>query len=107
MEKMDNKSRQMPYSETEEYLDNLVSRVTDKAVEAGKTQKKSFRPLWIAASLAAAAAILLFVLIGRGVEKAEGPIDKYLASLSDEELLQLSSYEIEEWEEADAYQIEY
>ena len=106
MEKMDNKSRQMPYSETEEYLDNLVSRVTDKAVEAGKTQKKSFRPLWIAASLAAAAAILLFVFIGRG-ENTEGPIDKYLASLSDEELLQLTSYEIEEWEEADAYQIEY
>ena len=106
MEKMDNKSKQMPYSETEEYLDNLVSRVTDKAVEAGKTQKKSFRQLWIAASLAAAAAVLLFVFIVRG-ENTEGPIDKYLASLSDEELLQLTSYEIEEWEEADAYQIEY
>lgn len=107
MKNMENKTRQMPYSESEEYLDNLVSRVTNKAVEAVKTQKKSFRPLWIAASLAAAAAVLLFIFIGRGGENAEGPIDKYLASLSDEELLQLTSYEIEEWEDADAYQIEY
>ncbi|MBR5074565.1 MAG: hypothetical protein IKX26_04965 [Bacteroidales bacterium] len=104
---MENKSVQMPYSEKEEYLDALVSRVTEKAVEEGRTPKKSLRgPLWLAASVAAAA-VLLFVFIGRGGEDTEGPIDKYLASLSDEELLQLSSYEIEEWEEADAYQIEY
>ena len=100
MEKMENITRQMPYSESEEYLDNLVSRVTEKAVEAGK--KKSFRgPLWIAASLAAAAAILLFVFIGRGGEKTEGPLDKYLANLTDDELMQLSSYEMEEWEPED------
>lgn len=100
MEKMENISRQMPYSESEEYLDNLVSRVTEKAVEAGT--KKSFKaPLWIAASVAAAAAILLFVFIGRGEEKTEGPLDKYLASLPDDELMQLSSYEVEEWEPED------
>lgn len=102
MEKMENISRQMPYSVSEEYLDNLVSRVTEKAVEAGKTQKKSFRaPLWIAAGVAAAAAVLLFVFIGRGGEKTEGPLDKYLANLTEDELMQLSSYEMEEWEPED------
>lgn len=97
MEKMENKSVQMPYSESEEYLDALVSRVTEKAVEEGRTQRKSLRGLlWITASLAAAAAVLLFVFIGRG-EKADGPIDKYLASLSDDELMELSCYEVENW----------
>lgn len=113
MKKIEDISRQMPYSESEEYLDALVSRATDKAIEEGKAQKKSFRPLWIASGVAAAAAVLLFVFIGKGFRTGEvnlshsdGPIDTYLASLSDDELMQLSSYEMEEWEPEDTEYME-
>ena len=36
MEKFENIGKQMPYNESQEYLDNLVSRVTEKAVEKAK-----------------------------------------------------------------------
>lgn len=102
MEKFEKISKQMPYEVSEEYLDNLVSRVTEKAVESGKEKKRSYAPYYWAVSLAAAAAILLFVFIGnwRGsdssklVAQAESPIDKYLNGLSDDELMQLSYYEV-------------
>ena len=104
MEKFENISKQMPYNVSEEYLDNIVSKVTEKAVESGKEKKRSYAPYYWAVSLAAAAAILLFVFIRNWGEKesrelmaqAESPIDKYLNGLSDEELMQLSYYEVDD-----------
>ena len=69
MEKFENISKQMPYNVSEEYLDNLVSKVTEKAVESGKEKKRSYAPYYWAVSLAAAAAILLFVFIRNWGEK--------------------------------------
>ncbi|MBR2134979.1 MAG: hypothetical protein IJ855_01990 [Bacteroidales bacterium] len=110
MEKFDNIGKQMPYKESQEYLDNLVSRVTEKAVEEGRESLQKGRKrglhtiLWPAVSIAAA--VLLFVFLGRGAGEpenqtsiamnTESPIDTFLNGLSDEELMQLSSYEIEE-----------
>ena len=112
MEKFEDIGKQMPYNESQEYLDNLVSRVTEKAVEEGRESLQKGRKrglhtiLWPAISVAAAAAVLLFVFLGRGAGEpenqthiamnTESPIDTFLNGLSDEELMQLSSYEIEE-----------
>ncbi|MBO4692180.1 MAG: hypothetical protein IKZ50_04375 [Bacteroidales bacterium] len=104
MEKFENISKQMPYEVSEEYLNNLVSRVTEKAVESGKEKNRGYAPYYWAVSLAAAAAILLFVFIGNWggsdsrelMAQAESPIDKYLNGLSEEELMQLSYYEVDD-----------
>ena len=105
MEKFDDIGKKMPYQESEEYLDNLIANVTETAVEKGNSGRMQ-RILWPAVSIAAAAAVLLFVFIGRNSEtprpsvhiaqNTESPMDDFLASISDEDLMQLTGYEMEE-----------
>ncbi|MBR4802129.1 MAG: hypothetical protein IK041_04895 [Bacteroidales bacterium] len=114
MEKFEEISKQMPYSESEEYLDSLVAKVTRQALESeasgratenGFAGRRRIRPLWIGGAVAAAAAVLLFFILGRNSDNVTqdiGPIDKYLASISDEEAMQLSYYEIEEYSGEDS-----
>ena len=96
MKEKDSISKSMPYFESEDYIDALVFRVTNKAVEEAAVKKRSFSgTLWIAASVAAAV-LLLFVFIGK--ERADSPIDKYFTTLSYDELMQLTCCEIDEFE---------
>lgn len=105
MEKFENIGKKMPYAESQEYLDNLIANVTETAIEKGNSGRTQ-RILWPAVSIAAAAAVLLFVFIGRNTEKpepsiqiaqnTESPMDDFLDGLSDDDLMQLSDYEVEE-----------
>ncbi|MBQ3381967.1 MAG: hypothetical protein IJG54_01350 [Bacteroidales bacterium] len=105
MEKFDDIGKKMPYQESEEYLDNLIANVTETAVEKGNSGRMQ-RILWPAVSIAAAAAVLLFVFIGRNSEtpkpsvhiaqNTESPVDDFLDGLSGDDLMQLSDYEVEE-----------
>ena len=105
MEKFENIGKKMPYAESQEYLDNLIANVTETAIEKGNSGRTQ-RILWPAVSIAAAAAVLLFVFIGRNAEKpepsiqiaqnTESPMDDFLAGISDEDLMQLTGYEMEE-----------
>lgn len=95
----------LPYHESEEYLDDLMERVADRAVKNRGTADATHR--WRKAFLSAAAVALLVLGIGLTVmqrsvsqqamaQSSEGPIDEFLNSLTDEEVAQLPYFEIEE-----------
>lgn len=102
----------MPYKETEEYVNNLVSRATEQAIrqQHGQPSRAKISPL---RSILAAAAVLALLLTAGGLtyyhtipspeemvaEKTEqqlSPVDQFLTELSDEEAQLLAYYEIEE-----------
>ncbi len=101
MEKFNNS--QMPYKENEEYLDNLISEVTEKAIEKGRISTQ--RILWPIISTAVAAAVLLFVFLGNIgnnhkptptlAQNTDSPVDEFLENLSEDELMRLSYYDVE------------
>lgn len=98
-------SKNLPYSESEEYLDDLMDRVVEASLkQQGVVRGKKHWGMM----LASAAAVMLLVFgIGFTVLKngnhqqiadlqSSGPIDEFLSSLTDEEVAQLPYYEIEE-----------
>ena len=97
--------KQLPYHESEKYLDNLMDKAADAALQQqGKPSgKKHWGLMW------ASAAAVALLLIGIGFHElndvnrqpaatvqAGGPFDEFLNSLTDEEVAQLPYYEIEE-----------
>lgn len=121
MKDLKNISKRMPFTESEDYLDNLISEVTEKAVNEGHRAgsgnmgdriDEAFggirrRIFWPVVSVAAAAAVLLvFILAGKDRQEpepsvqiaqvTESPVDAFLDGLSDEDLMELSSYETED-----------
>lgn len=120
MKQVDDIQKRMPYAESEEYLDQLISKATEKAIEQARQPKTKVRSLHT--SIAAAAAALLLVAIGVtqfrsneeqlatveqesimlladnevATEQDLGPIDEFLNGLSDEEAQLLAYYDIEE-----------
>ncbi len=118
MKEFENIQKRMPYSESEEYLDKLVEKATEKAIRQGKTTKPQIRRIYI---VMAAAAVLLLLTIGvtqfhtqeeqlamvqqestslmadNSTTTAEdpGPIDDFLNGLSDEEVQMLAYYEMD------------
>lgn len=104
-ELFENIGKKLPYSESEEYLDNLMDKVAGVALQQPHPARG--RKHW-GMMLASAAAVLLLVFgIGFTVLKngghhqmtdlqSSGPIDEFLSSLTDEEVAQLPYYEIEE-----------
>ncbi len=131
MKEFEDIQKRMPYNESEDYLDQLVERATDKAIREGrksyfqKILTPNVRPLY--AGVAAAATVLLLVTIGitqvrtqdeqlaiteqesvslmadNKTTSAEdaGPIDEFLNGLSDEEVQMLAYYELEDIPEYD------
>lgn len=96
-------NKRMPYKESEEYLDVLIDKATENAINH---QVQTNRRSRLVMKLASAAAVVLLV-IGIGVtlfkgqdipvtKSDQGPLDEFLSTLSDEEAAQLSFYEIEE-----------
>jgi len=120
MKEFENIQKRMPYSESEEYLDKLVEKATEKAIRQGKTTKPQIRRIYTV--MAAAAAVLLLMTIGvmqfhtheeqlamvqqestslmadNSTTTAEdpGPIDDFLNGLSDEEVQMLAYYEMDD-----------
>lgn len=100
----DNKEKRLPYHEMQEYVDGLIDRTTQQAIERG--HKRSGSRNW---RMAAAAAAVVVIALGIGltvvnhtseqtvdVVSGEGPFDEFLNTLTDEEVAQLPYYEIEE-----------
>ena len=105
-ELFDRIGKQLHYHESEEYLDNLMDKAADAALQQQGKQpsgKKHWGLMW------ASAAAVALLLIGIGFHElndvnrqpaatvqASGPFDEFLNSLTDEEVAQLPYYEIEE-----------
>jgi len=113
MKDFENIGKGMPYAEDQDYVGRLVESATDRALrQAPKAKTVRLKAKWMAA--AAAAALLI---AGAGItyhhslstpqpqlaEETTGPIDIFLNSLSDEDALLLTSYEIEEIPEFEEY----
>lgn len=100
-----NIGKRLPYRESEDYLDALIDKATQHAILQNKKVKQpAWRLKWITS---AAAVVLILIAIGVAVMQhesrntaatlqANGPLDEFLNTLSDEEAAQLQYYEIEE-----------
>ena len=97
--------KKMPYDESEEYLDSFIDRATEQAIKQHAVDRGRHR--WTVMAASAAAVALLLIGIGVTVMNyecrqtavtlpAEGPIDEFLSSLTNEEVAQLPYMEIEE-----------
>lgn len=100
-----NIGQRLPYVESDEYLDGLIDRVTENAI-AAQAHARTRKRWGLMVSSAAAVALLaigisLTVLNGKPnsepvATQADGPIDEFLNGLTDEEVVALPCYEIEE-----------
>lgn len=104
MNEFDKIGQGMPYAENDDYLDNLISSATEKAIE--KNRSKGTVAKWTIASLAAAS-IALLVVVGVKMfnnpptkpvvaHENASPIDEFLDGLSDDDAQLLAYYEIED-----------
>ena len=101
---MNDIGKRLPYNERAEYLSSLVDSATEKAIVHDAHARRRRRLSMMAASVAAVA--LLVIGIGVAVNnnissipvtaQADGPLDEFLNTLTDEEAAQLTYYEIEE-----------
>ena len=96
----------VPYRESSEYVHTLVSRATEQAISQRSCAKRL--PL---RRMVAAAAVAVLLLAGIGVTayhhvttsgtavaESRSPVDDFLGSLTDEEVMVLAYYELEEIE---------
>ena len=107
MKDFENIGKRMPYTESNEYVGELLNRVTEEAIRHDSGKSRSRARVRIMIGSAAAAVMLLLVGIGivrfqqadQSVAKntmVQSPIDQFLNSISDEEAKTLMYYEIEE-----------
>lgn len=102
---MNDIGKRMPYRESDEYLNGMIDQAIEHAInQYALTRNKKH---WGRVLASAAAVALLLIGIGMTVFnhlsnppatvlQNEGPIDEFLSSLTDEEVVQLPYYEIEE-----------
>ena len=96
--------KRMPYRESEEYLNDLIDKSTEKAIQHHSVATRNWRRRLMAASAAAVTLLILGVGValfnGREAQPVpmgdQGPLDEFLSTLSDEEAAQLPFYEMEE-----------
>ncbi|QYR09829.1 hypothetical protein [Prevotella sp. Rep29] len=97
--------KKLPYTESDEYLDNLVDQCTENAIRQKQTKPKAtYKHLYVIA----AAALLVFLLSVTithfknndrqllADQQVTSPIDQFLDGLSDDEVLALNLYDMEE-----------
>jgi hypothetical protein len=85
----------MPYEESPLYVDTLVDRCAQKAVQNPRDRRSFRRPLIYSFVVAAvAAAIVLAVILPSRI--ARSPIDSFLASISDEEAAMIVDWSVED-----------
>lgn len=104
MKEFQNIGKRMPYAESDEYLSQLLSRATEKAISQPTATKRTTRT-WLAA------AAIATLLAGAGISNLqrlpnttcpppasleESPIEQFLNELSDDDVQLLAYYDIEE-----------
>lgn len=97
-----------PFSEPDGYVDGLISRATEHALQQGGSDAKPVRGRSLRLAIASVAAMLVmiasFTYVARHPQAApeaptspsQHPLDDFLNSLSDREAQQLPYYYIEE-----------
>ncbi|MBP3739131.1 MAG: hypothetical protein J6I72_08815 [Muribaculaceae bacterium] len=93
----------LPYRESDDYVNHLIERCTSNAIEQHHHQPQRMVPLWII-SAAASAVLLLTAGItwwhlqrpATITETEQGPLDRFLDNLSDEDASYITYYEMEE-----------
>ena len=107
--------KKMPFAEREDYVRQLVSNATEKALRQGSNGQRA-KVMTLRTWIATAAAVVL-LLAGVGLtyfnqeanneplvaENQEKPLDQFLDTLSDEELQLLAYYEVNEAPEYDEF----
>jgi len=122
MKQFEDFKKQIPYSESQDYLKHLIEQSTEKAISQGRKPKAKVLSLRPVVTAAAALALLLVVGITQFRDQSDsladvqyvedtlalaadshlladasnGPIDDFLNSLTDDEAQLLTSFEIEE-----------
>lgn len=98
--------KRMPYTESEDYISSLIEKGIDKAIaeKGSNTNLLFFRRTAIAASAAAAIFVGIFFTfdfskdsknVATQIAKSQ-PIDEVLNSLSDEQVLALTTYSLDD-----------
>ena len=106
MKQFETIGKKMPYSEQEQYLDELISRSTETAIRQAPRRSTGIRRMRysIAAALALLVAVgttLLMTPSAPAPATAQSannlsPIDQFLSNISDEEAQMLAYYDIED-----------
>ena len=100
MKEFGNINTELPYKESESYVDAIVEKSMETARLHGRVKRKMNRNLvYTLAGVAAAAVIVLAVVIqfGRKTLQPEGsPIEMFLASISDSEAAMIVDWPIED-----------
>ena len=109
MKDLEYTNRRLPYGESDEQVDQLVSAATAHAIEQSHRRATAWhqrhRLVW-----AAAAMVVILLGVGAALFYAEhktavteldseayaGPVDTFLSSLTDDEAMQVAYYEIDE-----------
>ncbi len=96
--------KKMPFVESKDYINDLISKSTDIAIRQGGKSKRVSARMWIAS---AAASVVILAGIGityfhsatsatTTAENTSGPIDHFLNNITDEEVQMIAYYEIED-----------
>jgi hypothetical protein len=113
MKQFEDIKKQMPYAESEDYLEKLIASSTENAIARAKQPKAKVVSMRVIASIAASIAFLVTVgllymkvperqiaLVQQTEEQLiaadNGPIDDFLNTLSDDEAQLLAYYDIDE-----------
>lgn len=104
MKEFQNIGKRMPYAESDEYLSQLLSQATEKAISQPTATTKRTTRTWLAAAaiatLLAVAGISYFQhqpATGQlSASLEESPIEQFLNELSDDDVQLLACYDIEE-----------
>ena len=103
MKEFENIQTGLPYKESPEYVEQLVQRCQDAALEEAKPARRTVRPWFYGvASVAVAAAIAVGIFLwtpknaSPDLALSSSPIDTFLASLSDEEAAMIVDWPIDD-----------
>jgi len=100
MKEFENINTSLPYSESTDYVENLLRRCKENA--EGKEDVRKFvfaRPfIYTLAGMAAAAAVVMgtILLTSRETIIQESPMNSFLASLTDSEAEMITDWQIED-----------
>ena len=105
MKEFEHIGKQMPYAESEDYLDEMIANATEKAI-GSQVDRQHPKYLRIASFASIAVAAFLLLVVGWTwfkpqpetfvTEQMESPVDEFLNDLTDEEVQLLAYYEIED-----------
>ena len=104
MKQFEEIGKSLPYTESEQYLDQLISRSAERAIKQAPSHTIVLRRLLYSV---AAAAIILLAIVGVtqfstkdtpqvAQTEQESPIDQFLDGITDEEAQMLAYYDIED-----------